>query len=230
MENGCARRRWTPSSRAITIISPQQRAAAEEDGARSLPRVVLVPGKGLFGLGASAKDAAIAADIAENTIEVITDAEAIGTYRCISEADMFEVEYWSLEQAKLGKAAEKPLARQVASSPAAARASARRPRRRWRRPARKWPCSIATAHAAPGRARDRQDGARHRLRRDRSRKACARRSTRSPSVRRRRHRRLECRRRLAGHHRHRRRRNPAPILRAQFLRPSERWRSTPCAS
>lgn len=79
-----------------------------------LPRVVLVPGKGLFGLGASAKDAAIAADIAENTIEVITDAEAIGRYQPISEADMFDVEYWSLEQAKLGKAAEKPLARQVA--------------------------------------------------------------------------------------------------------------------
>jgi rhamnose utilization protein RhaD (predicted bifunctional aldolase and dehydrogenase)/NAD(P)-dependent dehydrogenase (short-subunit alcohol dehydrogenase family) len=78
------------------------------------PRVVLVPGKGLFGLGASAKDAAIAADIAENTVEVITDAEAVGRYQPISEADMFDVEYWSLEQAKLGKAAEKPLARQVA--------------------------------------------------------------------------------------------------------------------
>jgi rhamnose utilization protein RhaD (predicted bifunctional aldolase and dehydrogenase)/NAD(P)-dependent dehydrogenase (short-subunit alcohol dehydrogenase family) len=79
-----------------------------------LPRVILVPGVGLFGLGASAKDAAIASDIAENTVEVITDAEAIGTYKPISEADMFDVEYWSLEQAKLGKAAEKALARQVA--------------------------------------------------------------------------------------------------------------------
>jgi NAD(P)-dependent dehydrogenase (short-subunit alcohol dehydrogenase family)/ribulose-5-phosphate 4-epimerase/fuculose-1-phosphate aldolase len=78
------------------------------------PRVVLVAGKGLFGLGASVKDAAIAADIAENTIEVITDAEAIGRYQPIPEADMFDVEYWSLEQAKLGKGAEKPLARQVA--------------------------------------------------------------------------------------------------------------------
>jgi rhamnulose-1-phosphate aldolase/alcohol dehydrogenase len=78
-----------------------------------LPRVILVPGVGLFGVGASAKDAAIAADIAENTIEVIADAEAIGEYRPISEADMFDVEYWSLEQAKLGKAAEKVLARQV---------------------------------------------------------------------------------------------------------------------
>jgi len=78
-----------------------------------LPRVVLVPGLGLFGAGASAKDAAIAADIAENTVEVITAAEGCSSYASISEADMFEVEYWSLEQAKLGKSAEKPLARQV---------------------------------------------------------------------------------------------------------------------
>ena len=78
-----------------------------------LPRVVLVPGVGMFGLGATAKDAAIAADIAENTIEIITDAEAIGEYKCISENDMFEVEYWSLEQAKLGKSNEKALSRQV---------------------------------------------------------------------------------------------------------------------
>jgi hypothetical protein len=78
------------------------------------PRVILAPGLGLFGLGASARDAAIAADIAENTVEVITDAEQMSSYRPISEADQFDVEYWSLEQAKLGKAAEKKLARQVA--------------------------------------------------------------------------------------------------------------------
>ena len=78
-----------------------------------LPRVILVPGIGLFGVGSSAKDAAIAADIAQNTVEVIADAEAIGEYRCISQSDMFDVEYWALEQAKLGKAAEKVLARQV---------------------------------------------------------------------------------------------------------------------
>jgi rhamnose utilization protein RhaD (predicted bifunctional aldolase and dehydrogenase)/NAD(P)-dependent dehydrogenase (short-subunit alcohol dehydrogenase family) len=69
-----------------------------------LPRVILVPGVGLFGLGA---------DIAENTVEVITNAEGATSYQPISEADMFEVEYWSLEQAKLGKGAEKVLARQV---------------------------------------------------------------------------------------------------------------------
>jgi len=78
-----------------------------------MPRVVLVPGLGLFGVGASKKDAAIAADIAENTVESVTDAEAVGTYQPVSEADMFDCEYWSLEQAKLGKGAEKALARQV---------------------------------------------------------------------------------------------------------------------
>src|SRR5689334_5927597 len=43
-----------------------------------LPRVALVPGVGLFGLGRSKKDAKIAADLAETAIETITDAEAIG--------------------------------------------------------------------------------------------------------------------------------------------------------
>jgi rhamnulose-1-phosphate aldolase/alcohol dehydrogenase len=90
-----------------------ERAEPKKKELDPLPRVILVPGVGLFGLGATAKDAAIAADIAENTVEVITDAEAIGEYRCISEADMFDVEYWSLEQAKLGKANEKVLSRQV---------------------------------------------------------------------------------------------------------------------
>lgn len=77
------------------------------------PCVALVAGLGLFGIGASAKDAAIAADIAVNTVESITDAEAIGRFEPVGEADLFDLEYWSLEQAKLGKAAEKPLARQV---------------------------------------------------------------------------------------------------------------------
>ena len=90
------------------------KSAVKKTALDPLPRVILVPGVGMFGIGASAKDAAIAADIAENAVQVITDAEAIGEYRSISEFDMFEVEYWSLEQAKLGKSNEKSLARQVA--------------------------------------------------------------------------------------------------------------------
>jgi len=79
-----------------------------------LPRVVLVQGLGLFGLGRSKRDAIIAADIAQAWVEGITDAEAIGTFKSISEADMFDCEYWPLEQAKLGANTEKTLAGQIA--------------------------------------------------------------------------------------------------------------------
>jgi rhamnose utilization protein RhaD (predicted bifunctional aldolase and dehydrogenase)/NAD(P)-dependent dehydrogenase (short-subunit alcohol dehydrogenase family) len=78
------------------------------------PRVALVPGVGLFGIGATVKDAAIAADLAENSIRVVTDAEAIGRYEPLGEADLFDVEYWSLEQAKLKGTAAKPFTGQVA--------------------------------------------------------------------------------------------------------------------
>ena len=78
------------------------------------PRVILAPGLGLFGLGRSKKDAAIAADIAENTVATITDAEAIGRFEALPESDLFAMEYWSLEQAKLGSAKELPLAGQIA--------------------------------------------------------------------------------------------------------------------
>ena len=73
-----------------------------------LPRVVLVPGLGLFGAGRNAKDAGIAADIAEATVETVIDAEAIGNFESASEAELFEIEYWSMEQAKLATASGKP--------------------------------------------------------------------------------------------------------------------------
>src|SRR3984957_5602047 len=70
-----------------------------------LPRVILVPGLRLFGLGRTLKDAKVAADIAENALQTITDAEAIGRFESLPESELFEMEYWSLEQAKLGKSA-----------------------------------------------------------------------------------------------------------------------------
>lgn len=79
-----------------------------------IPRVVLVPGIGLLGLGRSRKEAAVAADVAEATIGTVVDAESVGRFTPLPAAELFNMEYWSLEQAKLGKAAEKPLQRQVA--------------------------------------------------------------------------------------------------------------------
>ncbi|HWD58551.1 MAG TPA: class II aldolase/adducin family protein, partial [Stellaceae bacterium] len=55
------------------------------------PRVVLVPGLGLFGLGRSAKDAAVAADLAESWVRTVTDAEAVGTFESLPEAELFEM-------------------------------------------------------------------------------------------------------------------------------------------
>jgi rhamnose utilization protein RhaD (predicted bifunctional aldolase and dehydrogenase)/NAD(P)-dependent dehydrogenase (short-subunit alcohol dehydrogenase family) len=79
------------------------------------PRVVLVPGLGVFGLGRTKREAVIAADIAEEWMAVVGDAERIGEFESISEADMFDVEYWPLEQAKLGARREPPLAGQIAA-------------------------------------------------------------------------------------------------------------------
>jgi rhamnulose-1-phosphate aldolase/alcohol dehydrogenase len=78
------------------------------------PRVVLVPGVGIFCAGKTARDAAIAADLTEHTLRIRSLGDAVGHYEGLPDGDLFDMEYWSLEQAKLGKSAEKPLARQVA--------------------------------------------------------------------------------------------------------------------
>ena len=68
-----------------------------------LPRVVLVPGLGLFGLGKTAVSAAVNADIATCTASGILDAESLGTFESISDREAFEIEYWDMEQAKMNK-------------------------------------------------------------------------------------------------------------------------------
>jgi rhamnose utilization protein RhaD (predicted bifunctional aldolase and dehydrogenase)/NAD(P)-dependent dehydrogenase (short-subunit alcohol dehydrogenase family) len=68
------------------------------------PRVVLDPEIGLATVGRSAKEALIAQDLYSHTIDVITRAEALGGYRALSEENLFEFEYWDLEQAKLRRA------------------------------------------------------------------------------------------------------------------------------
>jgi rhamnose utilization protein RhaD (predicted bifunctional aldolase and dehydrogenase)/NAD(P)-dependent dehydrogenase (short-subunit alcohol dehydrogenase family) len=67
------------------------------------PRVVLDRRFGLATAGATAKDTAIVSELYDHTIDVILRAEALGGWRALPEADLFEVEYWDLEQAKLRK-------------------------------------------------------------------------------------------------------------------------------
>jgi rhamnose utilization protein RhaD (predicted bifunctional aldolase and dehydrogenase)/NAD(P)-dependent dehydrogenase (short-subunit alcohol dehydrogenase family) len=85
------------------------------------PRIILVPGLGLIAAGASEKAARIAADVYEHTVGVIEAAEAVGRYEALPATDLFDMEYWSLEQAKLGKASPRPLQGRVVYITGAAR-------------------------------------------------------------------------------------------------------------
>ncbi|HEX6333360.1 MAG TPA: SDR family NAD(P)-dependent oxidoreductase, partial [Flavisolibacter sp.] len=73
------------------------------------PRVILDPVLGMCTAGKTAKDAAIVADIYDHTIDIIQWAEALGGYRALPAKDIFDVEYWELEQAKLKKTGSLPL-------------------------------------------------------------------------------------------------------------------------
>jgi rhamnose utilization protein RhaD (predicted bifunctional aldolase and dehydrogenase)/NAD(P)-dependent dehydrogenase (short-subunit alcohol dehydrogenase family) len=79
-----------------------------------MPRLTLVPGVGMFGHGRTLKDAKIAADVGEMWLETARDAESIGRFQPVSKPDLFDLEYWSLEQAKLAGAKPKPFTGQVA--------------------------------------------------------------------------------------------------------------------
>jgi len=73
------------------------------------PRIILAPGIGMIAAGSSEKAARIAADVYEHTIDVIESAEAVGCYTPLETSDLFDMEYWSLEQAKLGRAKPKAM-------------------------------------------------------------------------------------------------------------------------
>lgn len=80
-----------------------------------LPRVVLVPGLGMFTAGRDHLAATIVRDIYHHTIEVLGDATSFGRYVSLSPREAFEVEYWPLELYKLTLAPpERELARRVA--------------------------------------------------------------------------------------------------------------------
>jgi len=65
------------------------------------PRVILVQNVGMFTVGKDLKAAKIAGDLTETNAKVITSVEETSTYKFIPEKDLFDVEYWSLEQAKI---------------------------------------------------------------------------------------------------------------------------------
>ncbi len=79
------------------------------------PRFVLDPLRGLRTVGKTVDDADIVHHIAMHTMSIIEGGETIGSYTPLDEESLFDVEYWELEQAKLGRGAKpKSLAGQVA--------------------------------------------------------------------------------------------------------------------
>ncbi len=79
------------------------------------PAIVLVPGVGMFSFGANKQTARVAGEFYINAINVMRGAESISKYQPISDAEKFNIEYWSLEEAKLQRMPKpKPLASRVA--------------------------------------------------------------------------------------------------------------------
>jgi rhamnose utilization protein RhaD (predicted bifunctional aldolase and dehydrogenase)/NAD(P)-dependent dehydrogenase (short-subunit alcohol dehydrogenase family) len=72
------------------------------------PRWAVWPGQGTIAFGASAKEADIIADINAHSCEAIQKAECLGGWQALPEEDIFQVEYWDLEQAKLRKGGKPP--------------------------------------------------------------------------------------------------------------------------
>ena len=84
------------ASPALTMLDPA-------------PRVILDAELGLCTVGRTARDARIVEDIYRHTMRVIGSAVVLGGWRALPPQDIFEVEYWELEQAKLKKGASAPL-------------------------------------------------------------------------------------------------------------------------
>jgi rhamnulose-1-phosphate aldolase/alcohol dehydrogenase len=78
------------------------------------PRVILIPGVGMFTTGKDATMADVAAQLYHRAIAVMRGAEACGGFISLSDAESYAVEYWPLEQYKLKQAPpEREFARHV---------------------------------------------------------------------------------------------------------------------
>jgi rhamnulose-1-phosphate aldolase/alcohol dehydrogenase len=83
-----------PDSETPVLRSP----AADVNPA---PRVILVPGVGMFTTGKDAQNAQISAELYHRAIAVIRGAEVLGGFVSLTDAESHAVEYWPLEQYKL---------------------------------------------------------------------------------------------------------------------------------
>ena len=79
------------------------------------PRVILVPGIGMWTTGKDVASEKMTRSIYLHTIGIIESAESVSSYRSLSEEEVFRAEYWPLELYKLTLSPpERELARRVA--------------------------------------------------------------------------------------------------------------------
>jgi len=67
------------------------------------PRWAIWPGHGTLSFGTSIKNNNITQDITRHTMKAILQAQQLGGWHTIGKSDLFEIEYWVLEQEKLKK-------------------------------------------------------------------------------------------------------------------------------
>ncbi len=67
------------------------------------PRYAIIKGVGFVAFGKDEKEAGIIFDIVSHTIHAMTLAQNLGGWKSLSPKDIFDMEYWELEQAKLRK-------------------------------------------------------------------------------------------------------------------------------
>jgi NAD(P)-dependent dehydrogenase (short-subunit alcohol dehydrogenase family) len=84
-----------PTARQLKMLDPA-------------PRIILDAGLGLISIGRTARDAGVAFEVYAQTIDVVLRSTALGGYRALLAADIFAVEYWDLEQAKLRRTSSTP--------------------------------------------------------------------------------------------------------------------------
>ncbi len=78
------------------------------------PTVVLIPGLGMIAWGKNKSESRVTAEFYNCAIEVMRGAEAIDKYEAMDQQEAFDIEYWSLEEAKLRRQPpEKELDRQI---------------------------------------------------------------------------------------------------------------------
>jgi rhamnose utilization protein RhaD (predicted bifunctional aldolase and dehydrogenase)/NAD(P)-dependent dehydrogenase (short-subunit alcohol dehydrogenase family) len=84
----------------------QRHATAGQTMLSPAPNWAVWPGHGIVSFAPTVKETTIIADIASHTAATIQAAESLGGWQALPEADIFAIEYWELEQAKLRQGAK----------------------------------------------------------------------------------------------------------------------------